>query len=80
MNLTLHYFASLRDQAGCASETLAVPAGASLVWLYDELQRRHGFALPRERLRVAIDDAFVDWASPLHEGAAVVFVPPVSGG
>ncbi|RZA15910.1 MAG: molybdopterin converting factor subunit 1 [Lysobacteraceae bacterium] len=73
------YFASLRDAAGVAVEevrTDAADAGA----LYAELQGRHGFALPRERLRVALDGAFADWHAPLREGATVAFIPPVSGG
>lgn len=80
MTLTLHYFASLRDLAGCASEAMRVPAGSDLPWLYAQLCERHGFALPRERLRVAVDGAFVAWDSALHDGAEVVFIPPVSGG
>lgn len=80
MNLTLHYFASLRDQAGCASEAVVIADDVNLIALYDSLRQRHGFALPRDRLRVAIDGAFASWDAPLREGAEVVFIPPVSGG
>ena len=34
----------------------------------------------RELLRVAINAEFADWAQPLAEGDAVVFLPPVAGG
>lgn len=80
MSVTVLYFASLRDAAGRESEQLPMPA--SLGALYAELRARHGFALPQERLRVAVDGAFVDWdsASALREGAEVAFIPPVSGG
>lgn len=80
MNLHLSYFASLRDQAGCADEDMVIATGTSLVELYAALCTRHGFTLPAERLRVAIDDTFVDWDAPLFDGARVVFIPPVSGG
>lgn len=73
------YFASLRDAAGIASEQVDTEAGDPAA-LYGELQARHGFGLPRERLRVAVDGAFADWQVPLHDGATVAFIPPVSGG
>ena len=78
MSVTVLYFASLRDAAGRESEQLPMPT--SLGALYAELRARHGFALPQERLRVAVDGAFVDWDSALREGAEVAFIPPVSGG
>jgi molybdopterin converting factor small subunit len=31
-------------------------------------------------LRVAINNEFRDWSTPLAEGDAVVFIPPVAGG
>jgi molybdopterin synthase sulfur carrier subunit len=79
MKLQVLYFASLRDAAGCAEEivqTQAMDAAA----LYAELQARHGFALPRERLRVAVDGAFAQWGDALRDGSEIAFIPPVSGG
>lgn len=73
------YFASLRDAAGVADESV-VSAAASLRALYGELRERHGFALPAERLRVAVDGAFATWDGALVEGSEVAFIPPVSGG
>ncbi|MDP7399502.1 MAG: MoaD/ThiS family protein, partial [Lentisphaeria bacterium] len=31
-------------------------------------------------LKVAINDAFCDWGTPLQTGDAIVFIPPVAGG
>ena len=73
------YFASLRDAAGMASERVQADA-ADLAALYDRLRQRHGFALPRERVRVAVDGAFTDWNMPPRAGSVVAFIPPVSGG
>lgn len=78
MSVTVLYFASLRDAAGVASEILPTPQ--SLAALYEQLRLRHGFALPRERLRVAMDGAFADWQAPVRDGAEIAFIPPVSGG
>ena len=76
--VTLLYFASLRDAAGTGSET--VEADGELAALYAEARGRHGFALPRERLRVAVDGEFARWTDPVRDGAEVAFIPPVSGG
>jgi molybdopterin synthase sulfur carrier subunit len=78
MSVTVLYFASLREAAGRESEV--VPTPASLEQLYDQLRARHGFALAREKLRVAVDGAFAAWESPVRDGAEIAFIPPVSGG
>lgn len=75
----IEYYAILREQAGRDRQTLITEA-RDLAGLFEQLQLDHGFSLPRSRLRVAMDDAFCDWQAPLHEGARVVFVPPVAGG
>lgn len=73
------YFASLRDVAGMSGERVESGAG-DLRALYGSLSERHGFVLPVDRLRVAVDGAFAHWDDPLVDGAEVVFIPPVSGG
>lgn len=77
--LTVLYFASLRDAAGVASESVAADA-ADLRALYESLRERHGFVLPVERLRVAVDGAFARWDDAPRAGSEVAFIPPVSGG
>ena len=75
---TVLYFASLRDAAGVASEP--VDAVGELGELYESLRARHGFALARERLRVAVDGEFVAWDGAVRAGSEIAFIPPVSGG
>lgn len=79
--LTIHvqYFAILREQRGVSQETLTTPA-ATPTALYEELRARHGFTLPADRIRAAVNDTFVDSAKPLQDGDRVVFIPPVAGG
>jgi molybdopterin converting factor subunit 1 len=79
--LTLHiqYFAILREQRGISQEKLTTSA-ATPAALYEELRGRHPFTLPADRVRAAVNDAFVDSAAPLRDGDRVVFVPPVAGG
>ncbi len=78
MSVTVLYFASLRDAAGMDSEVLDMPR--SLAELYESLRVRHGFSLPIERVRVAIDGAFSDWQTQVADGVEIAFIPPVSGG
>ena len=77
--VTVLYFASLRDVAGIASETFDT-AAPDLRVLYIELRARHGFALPVEKLRVAVDGTFARWEDTPRDGSEIAFIPPVSGG
>ncbi|MCL1634041.1 MoaD/ThiS family protein [Luteimonas sp. SX5] len=79
VRVTVLYFASLRDAAAVASESVESDA-ADLGALYESLRGRHGFALPINRLRVAVDGAFARWSDGLREGSEIAFIPPVSGG
>lgn len=76
--VTVLYFASLRDAAGCDSEV--VDHEGDLATLYERLRERHGFTLPITRVRVAMAGAFADWPDHPADGAEVAFIPPVSGG
>lgn len=75
----VHYFAILREQRGQSQEKLTT-AAATPAALYEELRARHGFTLPTNRVRAAVNDAFVEAAAPLRDGDRVVFIPPVAGG
>jgi molybdopterin converting factor small subunit len=48
--------------------------------LYEELRARHGFTLPGDRVRAAVNDTFVSGEAGLRDGDRVVFIPPVAGG
>ncbi len=78
-NVSIQYFAILREQRGLSDEKLATTA-ATPAALYDELRARHGFALPGDRVRAAVNDAFVASTSELRDGDRIVFIPPVAGG
>jgi molybdopterin-guanine dinucleotide biosynthesis protein A/molybdopterin converting factor small subunit len=78
-SLTVQYYALLREQAGRREELLKSSARTPRE-LYGELAARYPFTLAPELLRVAINGEFSDWSTPLAEGDAVVFIPPVAGG
>ncbi len=77
--IDVQYYALLREERGLSFETVMTIAQTPKE-LYGELQKRHGFRLPIERLKVAVNDAFQDWDSPLQPNDNVVFIPPVAGG
>ncbi|MSU64758.1 MAG: MoaD/ThiS family protein [Opitutus sp.] len=79
MTIHIQYFAILREQRGLAEERLVTSATTPAA-VYGELKGRHGFTLPANRIRAAINDEFVAMDAPLREGDRVVFIPPVAGG
>lgn len=79
LQLTVLYFAHLRDQRGVDQERVGTAATTPRE-LYRELAQRHGLTLPERSLVVAINEAMSRWDAALAEGDTVVFLPPVSGG
>lgn len=77
--INIHYFASLREQAGIQEEELYT-AAKTAGELYQERAQKYGFQLSLDLLRLAINDRFEEFTLPLHSGDKVVFIPPVSGG
>ncbi len=77
--ITVQYYALLREQAGRREEALLTRARTAAE-LYAELAGRYPFSLAPEVLRVAINAEFREWTAPLADGDAVVFIPPVAGG
>jgi molybdopterin synthase sulfur carrier subunit len=83
MQITVRYFASIREALGTGSETVQTQA-ATLGALRDELLARggtHAEALARHRaVRTALNQVMADETSALSDGAEVAFFPPVTGG
>ena len=85
MQITIKYFASLREALGRRSEQLAVPEGVrTLAQLRAYLVAQGApYAEPLaagRAVRAALDQTVCDDATPLHDGAEVAFFPPVTGG
>ncbi len=78
-SIEIQYFALLQEQRGCTGETVTT-AVATPQELYAELKDRHGFSLPADVLRVAVNDEFESWDVPLHDKDRIVFIQPVAGG
>jgi molybdopterin converting factor subunit 1 len=73
------YFAILREQRGRSDERLTSNS-ATPGELYDALRAEHGFTLPADRIRAAVNGEFVPSEQRLNDGDEIVFIPPVAGG
>jgi molybdopterin converting factor small subunit len=79
VNVVIQYVAILREERGLPGEEISTQAGTPGA-LYAELRALHGFTLPPERVRAAVNDEFVPVSTPLRDGDTVVFIPPLAGG
>ena len=83
MKVTVKYFASIREDIGVSSESVATTA-STLAALRDELIAlggAHADSLARGRaVRMAVNQVMSDEAAVLLDGAEVAFFPPVTGG
>jgi molybdopterin synthase sulfur carrier subunit len=80
MEISILYFASLRDYVGKANECLQFEAKtdsltAKAVWDVATSQR----SLPKNTL-IAINQNYVDVDALLQDGDELAFFPPVTGG
>ena len=74
-------FARLREQAGgLETDTLELPAGATLADAYEALRLKHPALPDRSGVRAALNFEFDDWTATVADGDEVAFIPPVSGG
>jgi len=83
MNVTLKYFASVREAIGQGGEGVNTSA-TTVQALRDELIARGGAyaeVLAHGRaVRMALDQVVCDGSAVLREGCEVAFFPPVTGG
>ena len=74
-------FARPREIAGAGRFELEVEEGATAATVFDQLCRDHpGLERTRDRLRVAVDQGYAAWETPVSAGAELAFIPPTAGG
>lgn len=81
MQVTVRFFATVRDVVGAGERKVRLADGATLRALLDSIYSEH----PRLRgseatLLLAVNHEFADPGAVLHEGDEVAVMPPVSGG
>lgn len=83
MNITVRYFASIREAMGVGSETLQTSA-ASVGALREELMARSAAAAAvlahGKAVRMALNQDMCQGNVTLKAGDEVAFFPPVTGG
>ena len=85
MQLSIRYFAWVRERVGVSEETVDVPADVATVaaligWLVARgPEYVHAFSEPR-LIRAAIDQVHVKSDARLNGAREIAFFPPVTGG
>jgi molybdopterin synthase sulfur carrier subunit len=85
MNITLRFFASVREAVGTSTQSITLPDDVGTVGaVRDFLIARGGAwaeALSHDRaLRMAFNQVMCDPATEVRDGGEVAFFPPVTGG
>jgi molybdopterin synthase catalytic subunit len=81
MDVVVRLFGPAREAAGTESIALALPAGATAGAALAALAEAHpALADLLPRARVAVNQAYIDVATPLAPGDEIAIVPPVGGG
>ena len=77
MSVHVKYFASLRETIGRSSDEISItePATVEEIWQ----QTTSGLQRP-ERVLVAVNQEYADFAQVVNDGDEVAFFPPVTGG
>lgn len=83
--MKLLYFAWVRERIGVAEENLQLPNNVSsvndlLAWL-TQLSDSHASALcDTNRLRIAVNQTYVEGAHLINDSDEIAIFPPVTGG
>ena len=79
IEITVHYFAKLRDLTNKEKESIEIAIESTPKDIYKQLNEMYG--LPdNPSLKIAINDSFASWESELQDKDKLVFIPPVTGG
>ena len=75
------FFGRLREIVGHAEDSVELPDGAPIEALFSHYGANHPeLARFRASLVASRNQEFAAWATPLHAGDEIGFLPPVSGG
>ena len=81
MRISVLFFASARELAGCSELALDVPAGCTAAAALELLLERFPALAPLcSSLQVAVNQRYAPPDTPLAEGDELALIPPISGG
>lgn len=78
MQVTVRYFAALREQKGSDEETVGVTTATDVASLFATLFQ--GSPLAGLPVLFAVNQAYVSADTLLRDGDEVAFIPPLGGG
>jgi molybdopterin converting factor small subunit len=77
--VTVRYYSLVGDRRGTQTEIYETKAGTARQLLH-ELQAGRTITITTNIVKAAINDEFVDWDAPIHDGDKVTLLSPFSGG
>lgn len=84
VQVTVLFFASLREEFNTEQMTLSLPSGSTTACLpealSDSLERPIGEVLDQEGVRLAVNFEILEDPIELRDGDEVAFFPPITGG
>ena len=81
MNLTVRFFATLKDRVGASAIKIDLPESSSVDTLLSTLVNQHPALEPAlNTIIVAVNREFADSGHTLTSDDEIVLFPPVSGG
>ncbi|MEM7407279.1 MAG: molybdopterin converting factor subunit 1 [Pseudomonadota bacterium] len=83
MQVTVKFFASLRERMGKAEEQVVLNGRTTVSELWSSLRKQLDGDSPEldpSAVRAAVNHDYVDDDFELHDGDEVAFFPPVTGG
>jgi molybdopterin synthase sulfur carrier subunit len=85
MQVTVLFFAGLREALGVSRESCKLPPGVGTpaqvrAWLRERGGTWATALAEGRNVRTAVDQAMVPADAPLRDGAELAFFPPVTGG
>lgn len=80
MQVTVLYFAALRERRGQESEVFTLPEGSTLSALAREIELVPQLSGVLQSVRFAVNEEFAAADTALNEDDVVALIPPVQGG
>ncbi len=81
MQVTVLYFAQLRERRGAATDMLELPPDGDVAMALAIIAKRYPLLAPLlPRVQVAVNQVVVAATTPLSDGDELALIPPVSGG
>ncbi len=80
MNITVKYFASLREQLGKSEETLTLSDEISIAEVWQNVSGSISENIESENILMTINMEYVKSDALVKTGDEVAFFPPVTGG